>query len=112
MRADVRDRPQHAIGAPREDERLVDRRAQKGERQYGTRAVHALGAVDQLPAAREDAFADAIEQGGVPVEDSRQGVRPADVLIDHADILLPADANARPRTGSDQRATIPGPPQL
>jgi hypothetical protein len=66
--ADVRHAVQLALRVAREQERFVDaaREQLEGEHRSGPRG--ALGAVDELPAAREDALAHALEDRGVAIE--------------------------------------------
>jgi hypothetical protein len=67
----------------REQQRLIHASFQEREGKEGPCARHPLGAIDELPAAREDLLPDALEHDRVAVE--RRGQRPgaADVLVDH-----------------------------
>ena len=83
MGADVREGTERSGGVAREQERLVDAAFQERERQHGAGRGDALRAIDELPAAREHAFANALEGRGVAIEVGGQRARAADVLIDH-----------------------------
>jgi len=104
--------PASAPAHRREQQGLVDASFQERRKAAPIRRRGPLGAVDQLPAAREHAFPYDLEEGGIAVPGGRECSGPADVFVDHRAIVSqlsrggPAWMN-RCFDGSDARAVDP-----